>query len=204
MSDTDFNTLFQQAVDSYDKAYLDAENAIYAQGDTARQALLAKQGDTNLTAFAGFVAATLADAMDGANKTYTELDAAITALAAQVKDTPLGTPPADIVSGTMSVHSKELSDLLALHLVKETEWPSWRALGAIIYLGYYATSPVLPALEQFCADLKAGKHTALGGETSADNEAIIEQLDEAVRMITIVIKEEAKKTEGTQTPPPQT
>lgn len=200
MSDTDFNTLFQQAVDGYDKAYLDAESAIYAQGDTAKQGLLAKQADTNLTPFARFIAATLADAMGGANKTYTGLDTAVTALEERLRDTPLGTPPADITAGTMSVQSKDLSDLIALRLVKETAWPGWRALGAVIYLGYYATATVLPALEQFCADLTSGKHTALGDPSGEDAKAVIEQLDEAVRLITIVIEEEHRKGTPTTTP----
>lgn len=195
MSDTDLNTLFQQAVEGYGKAYLDAESAIYAQGETAKQTLLAKVADTSLTPFARFIAATLADALGGAAQTYAKLDAAVGALEDSLRGTPLGTPPADIAAGTMTAESQNLSDLLALHLVKETDWPSWRALGAIIYLGYYAGSSVLPALEQFRADLKSGKHPALGEDTGEATDSIIAHLDEAANLVRIVIQDEAFKAD---------
>lgn len=192
MADTTPTEWFQKALSAYGQNYLDAEKALRAGGETTATALQKIAADAKQTPLARFMAATIANwgANQGAN-----FDAAMNSLdslAEHAAKTPLGTPPPDTAASEIALFD-DISDFVALRTLKETDWPYWKAMTAIIYLGYYATASVLPALEQFCTDLKSGKHTGLGGTSAADNEAIVEQLVEAVQLITIVIKDEKSK-----------
>ena len=183
MSDTtDLNTLFQQAVSGYDETFLNAESAIYAQSEAAGQFFSNKLAEKDLPPFTVFTATALAEGIGGKAKLFQNAMADMANYEAFAAKTPLGTPPSDTAAGTIVAYSTELSDLVALHMVKELQWPYWKTLAAIIYLGYYADASALPALDQFIQDVEAGKHTPkVGGKAASD------KLLEAAKNVCIVI-----------------
>lgn len=190
MSDTtDLNTLFQQAVTGYDEAFLSAESAITAEGEAAGKFLADKIAEKDLPPFTVFTATALAEGISGKAKLFQDAMKDVANYADFAAKTPLGTPPSDTAAGTIVAYSTELSDLVALHMVKETQWPYWKTLAAIIYLGYYADASVLPALNQFIQDMEAGKHAP-----EVANKAASDNLLEAARNVLIVIEADANTT----------
>lgn len=192
MSDTDLNTLFQQAVDGYAKAFLDAESAIYAQGDTAATFLATKAADQTQPPFVRFVAATLADGVKGTTKVYQSAMGRLDDRMKNLSRTPVAHPRPESVAALFSAHGETLTDMVALHLVKEVQWPNWLSLAAIIHLGHYAGPSVLPAFDQFKQDLDAGKRP-LGRTLEQSPGSPLANLAEAMNAVRVVIEADAKK-----------
>lgn len=194
MPNTDLNTLFQQAVNGYDKAFLDAESAITAEGETATQFLSTKQADASLSDFEHFIAATLADSIAGAGTKYAAAVTAIQAKQKRARQTPVGTPVPDTIAGLYSIQGADITDLVALHLVKERQWPHWMSMAAIIYLGYYAGPSVLPAFDQFMADLNANKRVLDNTLLQTQTNPVFNTLVESMELVRIVIKDDTYKS----------
>lgn len=190
MSDTDMNTLFTQVVNENGAAFLKGESALLAQGDTAVEFLRGKQADSGATSLARFIAATLADAIGAGANAYADAMEEIDTMVSECEQTPRGTPTPDSVAGTLKAHSENLSGLAALHLLKETDWPYWKAMGAIVYIGYFGESSALPALQQYSDNLTEEKLSPLSEQAND----VIEQLTEAIQLISIVIKNDDFKS----------
>lgn len=188
MADTDLNALFKQAVDGYGQDFLDAEKALYAQGDAAKSLLRTQQDDQKQSAFARFVAKTLADGIEGTHDLYGKAMTAIQADEKRLSRTPLGNPTADTVAGTIAAYSPKLCDMVALHLIKELRWAFWMQNAAVIYLGYYADASVLPAFDQLKADIKSGKRNPTGINLETDSGPFFTRLEETMDLVRVVIE----------------
>jgi len=193
MTETDMKTLFQQAVDGYGKAYLDTESAIIAQGETATKFLAGKLSDSSLPPFTVFIATTLADSIENTGEVLKTANMAITEKVDRAARSPLGNPRPDAIAGVWAAFGDKLTNIVALHLVKNLQWPHWKSLAAIIYLGYYADASVLPALDQFKADIKGGKRGPVETEPYTSPAAA---LDQAMDNVRITIEADAKKDKG--------
>lgn len=125
-------------------------------------------------------------------------------MANRAAESPRGLPSPDAAAGRLARFS-DISDFVALRMLKETDWPEWKVLASIIHLGHWGTASVLPAIDQFRADLTSGKRPVLGDITNEQTQATIEKLDEAAQLVAIVIKDETfqsglskvKKSTGT-------
>lgn len=190
MADT--NQLFQQAVNDYDRAYLDAEAELRAGGESTAIILQQIAADKNQPPLARFIAASIAAWIDGKGNNYEIAMNSLGGLVAHAERTPKGLPSPDVAAGRLA-RFDDISDFVALRLLKETDWPQWKVMAAVMYLGFWATDTVLPALDQFRMDLKSGKRKALGDPLDEQTQAVIEKLDEAAGLVRIVIADESFK-----------
>lgn len=197
MADTTTDELFQKALTSYGQDYLIAEKALRAGGETTATALKLIAADTKKTPLTRFIAATIAAAISGQADEFDAAMDGLDNLATYTAKTPLGVPSPDTAASELTLYS-DFSDFAALRLLKEIDWPEWKVMTVIVYLGYYATSSVSPALDQFRADLKDGKRPALCAESDEQTNAVIAKLDEAAQLVAIVIKDDQFQTDLTK------
>jgi hypothetical protein len=181
--------IFDKALNAYGADYLAAEKELRAGGTSTASSLQQIAADTTQTPLARFVAGTIAAWIDGKGSNYEVAMSGLDGLAARAAKTPSGTPAADVAAGRLK-HYDDIANFVALRLLKETDWPQWKVLAAVVYLGYWGTASVLPALEQFRSDLKAGKRPALGDLLDVKTKGVIEQLDGAAELVRIVIEDE--------------
>jgi hypothetical protein len=140
--------LFQQAYSLVGRPYLRCEQMLRDRGDEALTFLRQKQDEAE-DPFEQFMAATIADWIEGKGEEFRPAMAQLDELEIQVKRTPAGAPRADIVEGVLTQFAEDrLVNFIALRLVKETYWPLWKSLGAILYLEQHRATSALPALER--------------------------------------------------------
>jgi len=194
MADTSVTELFKTAVTSYGKNYLDAEQALRAGGTATATELQKIQADTSQTPLTRFIAGTIADWANGKGGSF---DAALKTLAnvqTRASKTPRNVPLADTAAAKLQLFD-DIENFLALRMLKEIDWPAWQVMAAIVYLGYWGTSSVIPALYQFQADLKSGMRTGLGDQMGKETAAVIDRLNEAASLVLLVINDETFKTD---------
>ena len=196
MADTTTTELFNQALTTYRQDSLNAEKALRAGGAQTASDLKNIAADQKQTPLARFIATTIAAWIDDGGALFEAAMDALNTAAQRAAKTPVGVPEPDLAASELELFDN-IYNFVALRLLKETDWPQWKMLTAIIHMGHWAMASVLPALDQFSADLKSGKHTNLGGTSDAGNAEIVKQLVEAVDLVCIVIKEEAKKADDT-------
>lgn len=127
------NVVFQTATRATGEAYLKAEQELRDGGEEAGPTLRANR--LNPDPVAGLLARVL---LNWAGPTEPDYDAALQyldTLPAYVAETPIGTPSPSGVAAYLEKHFEgRVTDLLALRLVKEPDWPHWRVVGVLLYL----------------------------------------------------------------------
>lgn len=194
MADTTPTEWFQRALSAYGQDYLAAEKALRGGGDAALTVLNQVAADTTQTPLARFIATTLANVSGDRGAACDSALSALNGLEVHAGKTPRSVPDVEIAAGRLSRFG-DITDFIALRMLKETEWPEWKVMAAIVYLGYWAGASVLPALDQFQADLKAGQRANIGDDVDEETQDIIAKLDEAAQLVRIVIEDETFKTD---------
>ncbi|MCR4376467.1 MAG: hypothetical protein NUV50_00020 [Rhodospirillales bacterium] len=194
MADTTPSEWFQKALTAYGQNYLDAEQALRSGGEATATVLKQIVMDPKQAPLAQFIAATITAWIEGKGDNYQIAINGLSGLQVRAEQTILSAPSADVAAGRLA-RFDDISDFIALRMLKETDWPEWKVLAAIVYLGYWGTGSVLPAIDQFRADLKNGTRPQLGDILNEQTDSVIEKLDEAASLVRIVIQDEAFKTD---------
>lgn len=194
MADATPTELLQKTLNTYGQDYLDAEKALRAGGETTATALKQFSANSKQPPLTRFIAATIAAWIDGKGANYDTAMQVLAVTAEHAAHTPRGTPSPDTAAAKLELFD-DISDFVALRMLKETDWPEWKVLAAIVYLGYWGTASVLPAIDQFRADLKNGNRPQLGDILNKQTDSVIEKLDEAAGLVRLVIQDETFKAD---------
>jgi len=86
-------------------------------------------------------------------------------LPAQLAPTPITGPSPSGVAAYLSLHfGSRVADLMAVHLIKQTDWPSWRVSGVLLYLREEARPSITPALIRFASETREQRWGAVALE----------------------------------------
>jgi hypothetical protein len=74
-------------------------------------------------------------------------------LPARLARTPITSPSPSGIAAYLSQHfGARVADLLAVHLIKQTDWPHWRVSGVLLYLREQARPSTTAALIRFVSE----------------------------------------------------
>jgi hypothetical protein len=87
-------------------------------------------------------------------------------LPARIAKTPITSPSPTGIVGYLSLHfGSRVADLLAVHLIKQTNWPQWRVSGVLLYLRGQPGPSDTAALIRFAAEARDKKWVDVAVET---------------------------------------
>lgn len=188
---TDVDTLFQQAVKSYGSDYLSAEKALRDGGETTTTALRQKQADQSLSALQRFIAATVADWIDGKGDDVEMLLGELDKAGEAAKESILREPRPDAAAGLLNNYSR-LDHFFALRLLKQSDWPHWQVMAILIYLFYFADVDAIAAVKQFTSDVTEGfRKDKTPEEIRLSAGELLEKMEQTARDVAEIEKSEA-------------
>ena len=145
------DALFQKAIESYGKDYLDAEYQLRQGGSAAMNTL--RQNRNHPDPIARLMVECLFLWMQGKAP---EFQAALDYLddaPKRVEGTRLLAPPPISIAYVLNKRfGSRVADFLALRLVKEKDWPRWRIAGILLYLEEQKLPSTTSALIRFASE----------------------------------------------------
>ncbi len=142
---------FESAVASTGQAYLEADRRLREGGEQA--VLTLRENLARPDPVARLLARTTLDWLEGSGPDYQAVLDYLEYIGKLMATTPVGTPPPLGVAGHLSdTFGARAVDLLALRLVKCTDWPNWKVVSAIFYLKEQARTSATEALLRFAAE----------------------------------------------------
>lgn len=177
----DIEALFERAVASEDEAYQRAEDRLRAALGEAAPTLRAKLSHTDPVG--RLTARVMLEWAEASGDDFEKANQYLDVLAQRFSQTAAGMPPARAVVQTLSARfGSRLSELLALRLVKQTTWPSWRVMTALGYLDQHKNPATTDALIRFAAQTQvprfqqaAAKVLAASGDPALPTKLAAEQ-----------------------------
>jgi hypothetical protein len=144
------DALFEKAVVSYGKDYLEAELALRNGGSAAT--LFLQKNLTHPDPVARLMARCLLDWMEGNRPEYIAALNYLDTLPKILARTPITSPDPTASARYLTKHyGDRVADVLALRLVKETDWPHWRVMAVLFYLQEHHLPSTTAALIRFAA-----------------------------------------------------
>lgn len=144
---------FALAVLSNGQDYVRAEKTLRDGGDSAKATL--QKNLVNPDPIARLIAQVLLEWMGGAKPEDQKALDYLDGLPKRLASTPLTMPPPDGVAAELKNRfGGSVADLLAMRLVKGTDWPRWRSLAVIQYLQNEDLPSTTAPLIRFAADTK--------------------------------------------------
>ena len=148
------STLFERAVEATGTGYLALETELRRvaplQGPD-RDAIRAGLGHGD--PMARLLAAVLLDWSGSRGGDFDGALAYLDRLPGKLSRTAMGTPSPTGTESYLTLHfGGRVADLLAVRLVKEESWPSWKALAVVFYLARHKQVDTTPALIRFAIE----------------------------------------------------
>jgi hypothetical protein len=145
---TSMDELVAEALDTGGRGYLDAEARLRAGGAEAAAALQRHLAEG--TRLRRLVARVLLSWVGGKAPQFSAALDGIRALGVEARGTPEGRPePTAVAYHLDSRFGDSVVDVLAVRLVKESEWPSWKTRGVLLYLAAHHPETVAAALARY-------------------------------------------------------
>lgn len=153
------DTLFQKAIESHGKAYLDAEYLLRQGGSAAINTLY--QNRNHPDPIARLMVESLLPWMQGKAPEYQAAFDYLDYIPKRLAETPAMTPPPIGIANALSEYfGYRVANFLALRLVKQNDWPRWRVVGILFYLKEQKLPSTTSALIRFAAE--TGSDEAMG------------------------------------------
>ncbi len=149
----DINIIFNKALKSRGKAYLDAEYLL-RQGGKETLTLLS-QNKNHKDPIARLMVGTLMIWMQEEEPKYQIALDYLDNLPKKYARTPISAPPPISVAYMLNEDFyNSVANVLALRLIKENEWPYWRIIGVLLYLKEQKLPSTTSALIRFAIETK--------------------------------------------------
>jgi len=143
------------------REYFDAERAVRL----ASPSLLISDSSRNTDPLSALVLDVLRQWRQSEAEEFDRALEYLDTLPAQIAKTPIVTPSPSGIAGYLSLHYRwRVADLLAVHLIKQTDWPQWRVSGVLLYLREQARPSTTAALIRFTCENHDEKWTAVAIE----------------------------------------
>ena len=156
--------LFRAAITSVGEDYLNAEQALRAGGANAMAAMQQGLADSNL--IAPLLMRVLTRWIEQNPPEYQAALDYLDALPQRLARTPITKPSPSGVAAYLTKHFKgNVTDLLALRLLKAVDWPHWRAAGVLLYLQEQKDPQITAALIRFAGQTSDSHWRDLAIET---------------------------------------
>ena len=148
--------LFAMADAAKGPSYLEAERQLLDMGPHALPTLKGHSNDTDLVT--RHMAQCLAGWIEEKPKEYDDALAYLSGLPERFRRTPLTAPPPTGVANYLErEYGGGVADLLALRLVKATDWPQWQVLGVVFYLEVQKAPTTIGPLIRFAVETSNDK-----------------------------------------------
>lgn len=142
---------FALAVLSHGQDYVRAEKSLRDGGDSAKATL--KKNLVNPDPVTRLIALVLFEWMEGAKPENQKALDYLDGLPKRLARTPVTMPPPDGVAIELKNRfGGRVAEVLAMRLVKGTDWPRWRSLAVILYLQDQALPSTTAPLIRFASD----------------------------------------------------
>ena len=198
------NTTFENALINSEQAYLDEENALRSGGAEAVSVLTAKRehGDP----VGRFMANCLLDWIEGRQPENEAALAYLDGLPAKLELTPIVAPsPTGSAAYLTQTFGPNVAEMLALRLLKGTDWPHWRVMSVLFYLKENAMPSTSVALIRYAGEVEneewreasieaisAANDPDLEAKLTAERERIEEQNAEFHPALRVLLEEAAQ------------
>ena len=180
---------YQIAVDSIGQPYLDAEQRLLAQGDTAISLLNNKvdEVDSQTRQIIEVILEWLAG-----NETYAAVMDYFEQVEKRAASTAMLIPPAEGVANYLIQNFGEsVADLLGVYLIKlETILPTWQTSAILIYLGELSGEAAAGYLIQFITSTSndAYRELAVSSLVSIGDESVLDQIDDQLNDLNVPVQ----------------
>jgi hypothetical protein len=145
------NIVFEQAVARYGPEYLQAEQTLLRAGSAAAPTL--QQNLDHRDPVGRMIARCLLQWIGGKAPEYQAALDYLDQIGKRMARTPAGVPPTAGVAAELSErYGAKVADLLAVHLVKELDWPQWRVGSVLQYIMDHKATSTTSALIRFAAE----------------------------------------------------
>ena len=126
-------TVFEKAVMSYGRDYLDAEQTLRDGGPAALSVL--QENLQHIDPVARLMVSCLLRWMEGRAPEFQAALDYLDYIPKKLAQTPVGAPRAVGVANDLSERFGAAAvDIVALRLAKDSDWPRWKVLGVVFYL----------------------------------------------------------------------
>ncbi len=143
--------LFDKALVAYDKEYLDVEHMLLNGGQAAVSTL--QKQTQNSDPIACLMAGTLLERIRGQAPEQQNVVDYLDYIPKRLARTPLGKPsPQGVANDLNERFADGAVNFLALRLVKQRKWPSWKVMGILFYLKSNNKPSIHSALIRFATE----------------------------------------------------
>lgn len=143
--------IFQQAVVEYGPRYLQAEDQLRHGGTAAVDVVRRNLAHTD--PIARLIAKCVLDWLEGRGQPYQAALDYLDRLPERMAQTAARVPSPTGVAGYLNLHfGSQVADVLAMRLVKGSDWPHWRVAGVLFHLRDQKVFSTTSAIIRFAAE----------------------------------------------------
>jgi hypothetical protein len=157
-------TLVDKALNGRGREYFEAERAYRLAGDLS--ALPQAPSAANMDPLSTLILQVLRQWKQPEAKEFDQALEYLDTLPSRIAKTPITSPSPSGIAGYLSMHfGWRVADLMAVHLIKQTDWPQWRVSGVLLYLREQARPSITAALIRFASETQDKRWIAVALET---------------------------------------
>jgi hypothetical protein len=158
------DTLIDKALNSKGREYFEAERAYRLAGGSP--ALPVAPSANNLDPLSALILHVLGQWRQPEAQEFDQALEYLDKLPARLAETPITSPSPSGIAGYLSMHfGSRVADLMAVHLIKQTDWPRWRVSGILLYLREQPRPSITAALIRFVSETRDKKWIEVALET---------------------------------------
>jgi hypothetical protein len=158
------DTLIDKALNSNGREYFESESAYRLAGGSP--ALPGAPSANNLDPLSALILHVLGQWRQPEAQEFDQALEYLDRLPARLAETPITSPSPAGIAGYLSMHfGSRVADLMAVHLIKQTDWPRWRVSGILLYLREQPRPSITAALIRFVSETQDKKWIEVALET---------------------------------------